>query len=146
MDDRQRMRQAAAMFFDHFCISPDRPDRDSLQIILSHFSSIPWENLTKFLMKAQQFPEEKRLRLADTTLQTLVWEPSEMGNSFDLSDYYEEDMGTKLTRQWFSFMTLRDASLLAEWKLICSYMEEQFLHASGNRRANYRRILRLHSV
>ncbi len=55
---------------------------------------------------------------------------------FDLSDYYEEEMGTKLTRQWFSFMTLRDASLLGEWKLFCSDLEEQFLNASGNRRAN----------
>lgn len=55
---------------------------------------------------------------------------------FDLSDYYEKEMGTELSRQWFSFMTLRDASLLGEWKLICADLEEQFLNSSGNRRVN----------
>ncbi len=68
MYDKQKMRHAAAMFFDHYCLSPDRPDRDSLQMILSYFSNIPWENLTKFLIKAQRFPEENRLRMADTVI------------------------------------------------------------------------------
>ncbi len=56
--------------------------------------------------------------------------------SFDLSDYYEEEMGIELTRQWFSFKMLMDASLLAEWKLICADIEEQFLLESGNRSVN----------
>ncbi|RKZ07735.1 DUF4416 domain-containing protein [Candidatus Fermentibacteria bacterium] len=55
---------------------------------------------------------------------------------FDLSDYYEEEMGEELTRQWFSFELLRDASLLAEWKLICAGIEEQFLDKCGNRKIN----------
>ena len=55
---------------------------------------------------------------------------------FDLSDYYEEEMGEKLTRQWFSFSTLRDASLLVEWKLICADIEEQFLDSRSNRMVN----------
>ncbi len=55
---------------------------------------------------------------------------------FDLSDYYEEEMGQELTRQWFSFEVLRDASLLAECKLICADIEEQFLDKFSNRRAN----------
>jgi hypothetical protein len=55
---------------------------------------------------------------------------------FDLSDYYEEEMGDDLTRQWFSFRVLRDASLLVDWKLICTEIEEQFLLESGNRRIN----------
>ncbi len=55
---------------------------------------------------------------------------------FDLSDYYEEEMGEELTRQWFSFEVLRDASLLAEWKLICAGIEEQFLDKFSNRKVN----------
>ena len=55
---------------------------------------------------------------------------------FDLSDYYEKEMGEKLTRQWFSFKMLRDASRLAEWKLICAELEEQFLDKLSNRRVN----------
>ncbi len=55
---------------------------------------------------------------------------------FDLSDYYEEEMGVKLTRQWFSFKELRDASRLAEWKLICADIEEQFLEKRSNRKVN----------
>ena len=55
---------------------------------------------------------------------------------FDLSDYYEEEMGQELTRQWFSFEVLRDASLLAEWKLICAGIEEQFLDKFSNRKVN----------
>ena len=55
---------------------------------------------------------------------------------FDLSDYYKEEMGMKLTRQWFSFKELRDASRLAEWKLICAELEEQFLDKLSNRRVN----------
>ncbi|MCD4701700.1 MAG: DUF4416 family protein [Candidatus Aegiribacteria sp.] len=55
---------------------------------------------------------------------------------FDLSDYYEKEMGEKLTRQWFSFKMLRDASRLAEWKLICAELEEQFLDKHSNRRIN----------
>ncbi len=68
MYDKQSMRQAAAMFFDHYCMSPGRPDRDSLRTILSYFSHIPWENLTKFLIKAQRFSPERRLRLAGTVI------------------------------------------------------------------------------
>ena len=55
---------------------------------------------------------------------------------FDLSDYYKEEMGMKLSRQWFSFKELRDASRLAEWKLICAELEEQFLDKLSNRRVN----------
>ncbi len=86
------MRQAATMFFDHFCISPDRPDRDSLQIILSHFSRIPWENLTKFLIKAQRFPAENRLRLADTVISEHI-EKGAGGTCFSLT----EALGTILS-------------------------------------------------
>jgi len=55
---------------------------------------------------------------------------------FDLSGYYEEEMGDDLTRQWFSFEVLRDASLLVEWKLVCADIEEQFLDKLSNRRVN----------
>ncbi|MEN8208209.1 MAG: DUF4416 family protein [Candidatus Fermentibacteria bacterium] len=55
---------------------------------------------------------------------------------FDLSDYYEEEMGMELTRQWFSFEVLRDASRLTEWKLTCAEVEEQFQDSLSNRRVN----------
>jgi hypothetical protein len=55
---------------------------------------------------------------------------------FDLSDYYEAEMGLGLTRQWFSFKVLRDASLLAEWKLICTDIEEQYLDNRSRRTVN----------
>ncbi|MCK5115913.1 MAG: arylamine N-acetyltransferase [Candidatus Aegiribacteria sp.] len=82
--NKQRM-QAAAMFFDHFCISPARPDRDSLQMILSCFSHIPWENLTKFLVKAQLFPAENRLRMADTLISEHI-EKGTGGTCFSLTE------------------------------------------------------------
>jgi len=55
---------------------------------------------------------------------------------FDLSDYYAEEMGERLTRQWFSFEVLRDASLLVDWKLFCAEIEGQFLDSRSNRRVN----------
>ena len=68
MNDKQRVKQTASVFFDHFGISPVKSDMDSLRIIVSQFSRIPWENLTKFLRKAQLLPTENRLRLADTVI------------------------------------------------------------------------------
>jgi hypothetical protein len=55
---------------------------------------------------------------------------------FDLSDYYEAEMGIKLTRRWFSFSTLRDASELAAWKYICVDIEQKFLDPDANRMVN----------
>ena len=55
---------------------------------------------------------------------------------FDLSDYYEEEMGTELSRRWYSFRELRDASHLAEWKYSCIDIEEKFLDTFSNRRVN----------
>ena len=92
MYDEQSVKQAAAMFFDHYCISPDRPDRDSLRMILSYFSHIPWENLTKFLIKAQRFPAENRLRLADTVIGEHI-EKGAGGTCFSLT----ESLGAILT-------------------------------------------------
>ena len=79
------MKQAEIMFFDHFCISPGRPDRESLQIILSRFSDIPWENLTKFLIKAQRIPPERRLRLAGTVIGEHI-EKGAGGTCFSLTE------------------------------------------------------------
>ncbi len=92
MNDKQRMKQAASVFFDHFGVSPDKPDIDSLGIIISKFSSIPWENLTKFLMKAQQLPGENRLRQADTVISEYI-EKGTGGTCFSLT----ETLGTILS-------------------------------------------------
>ena len=85
MYDKQRMKQAAAMFLDHYCISPGKPDRDSLRMILFHFSRIPWENLTKFLIKTQRFSAENRLRLADTVISEHI-EKGAGGTCFSLTE------------------------------------------------------------
>ncbi|MCD4776407.1 MAG: DUF4416 family protein [Candidatus Aegiribacteria sp.] len=55
---------------------------------------------------------------------------------FDLSDYYEKEMGTELTRRWFSFMELLDASHLADWKYSCVDIENGFLDNNGDRSVN----------
>jgi hypothetical protein len=55
---------------------------------------------------------------------------------FDLSDYYEEEMGTELTRRWYSFIELRDASHLTDWKYSCVDIEEMFLDTFSNRMVN----------
>jgi len=55
---------------------------------------------------------------------------------FDLSDYYEDEMGTELTRRWYSYEVLQDASLLVEWKHFCVEIENSLLDTAGNRRVN----------
>jgi arylamine N-acetyltransferase len=92
MNEKHRMKQTASVFFDHFGISPDKPDMDSLRIIVSQFSRIPWENLTKFLVKAQQLPLENRLRLADTVISEHI-ENGAGGTCFSLT----EALGTILS-------------------------------------------------
>lgn len=68
MEDRRIMNRAAGMFFDHFGLLPGRADRDLLHRIVAEFARIPWENLTKFLVKARGLPPEGRLRLADRVI------------------------------------------------------------------------------
>ncbi|MCK4504838.1 MAG: DUF4416 family protein [Candidatus Aegiribacteria sp.] len=55
---------------------------------------------------------------------------------FDLSDYYEEEMGPFLSRRWYCFSKLKDASELAEWKYFCESIENSFLDRKGNRKVN----------
>jgi hypothetical protein len=55
---------------------------------------------------------------------------------FDLSDYYEEEMGTELSRRWYSFRGLLDASHLADWKYCCVDIENEFLDNNGDRNVN----------
>jgi arylamine N-acetyltransferase len=92
MNDKQRTKQVASVFFDHFGISPVKPDMDSLSIIISQFSRIPWENLTKFLVKTQRLPEESRLRLADIVISEHI-ENGAGGTCFSLT----EALGTILS-------------------------------------------------
>ncbi|MCK4504837.1 MAG: arylamine N-acetyltransferase [Candidatus Aegiribacteria sp.] len=68
MADRRKITRTAAMFFDYFDLVPDDSKKDSLQKIVQCFSNIPWENLTKFLAKAQLTKKENRLRLPGTVI------------------------------------------------------------------------------
>jgi hypothetical protein len=55
---------------------------------------------------------------------------------FDLSDYYEKEMGSFLSRRWYCFSKLRDGSELAEWKCFCESIENDYLDRKGNRTVN----------
>ena len=45
-------------------------------------------------------------------------------------------MGSELTRRWFSFSELRDASNLTEWKYSCVDIENNFLDGNNDRKVN----------
>lgn len=55
--------------------------------------------------------------------------------SFDMTDYYEREMGCPILRVWFCFAPLRDPSELPEWKEKCIEIEETF-GGEGNRLVN----------
>ena len=55
---------------------------------------------------------------------------------FDLSDYYEKEMGAFLSRRWYCFSKLWDASELVEWKYFCANIENGYLDRKGNRTVN----------
>jgi arylamine N-acetyltransferase len=52
---------AASMFFDHFGLTPGAGSA-AVEEIIGAFSTLPWENLTKFLRKAQADDGAHRLR------------------------------------------------------------------------------------
>jgi hypothetical protein len=45
---------------------------------------------------------------------------------FDLTDYYQDEMGAGLQRQFFSFKRLADPADLPDWKLATNAIEAQF--------------------
>lgn len=85
MEDRHIMNTAAGMFFDHFGLLPGRADRDLLHRIVAEFARIPWENLTKFLVKSLGLPPKGRLRLADRVI-TEYLEHGTGGTCFSLTE------------------------------------------------------------
>jgi len=50
---------------------------------------------------------------------------------FDMSTYYQAEMGTGLERTWLCFSGLRDPSELPRWKLFCFETEETMSISSG---------------
>ena len=44
---------------------------------------------------------------------------------FDLTEYYEEEMGADLTRVWLAFARLQGPELLPGWKHRCASLEEK---------------------
>jgi len=50
---------------------------------------------------------------------------------FDMSTYYQPEMGTGLDRTWLCFAGLRDPSELSRWKLFCFSVEESRSGGSG---------------
>jgi len=53
---------------------------------------------------------------------------------FDMTDYYQAEMGSCLRRRWFCF-SLADAEMLPEWKLLSIDIEGQF-GGEGKRKVN----------
>jgi arylamine N-acetyltransferase len=76
---------AARMFLDHFGLLPGRTDALNLSRIVDEFSRIPWENLTKFLVKARGIPRERRLRSPDVLIRQHI-EDGTGGTCFSLTD------------------------------------------------------------
>ncbi len=56
-------RPAAEVFLDHFGLSPGPHGLASLGELAGAFSRIPWENLTKYLVRAQDPEGPERLRM-----------------------------------------------------------------------------------
>ncbi|MBX3459069.1 MAG: DUF4416 family protein [Planctomycetes bacterium] len=55
---------------------------------------------------------------------------------FDLTDHYEPEMGGDLKRRFYSFETLADPEMLADWKIQANRLEEE----SASRFGEYRPI------
>ena len=45
---------------------------------------------------------------------------------FDMTDYYQDEMGSSIQRVWFCFAPLQDPSELPAWKVKCIELEEKF--------------------
>lgn len=55
--------------------------------------------------------------------------------AFDMTDYYQSEMGSSILRVWLCFAPLRDPSELPDWKEKCIEIEEIF-GGEGNRLVN----------
>lgn len=55
-------RAAAGLFMGHFRIPPGDPDLGMLSVVVSHFSRIPYENVTKIIRKFETTDPDGRLR------------------------------------------------------------------------------------
>jgi arylamine N-acetyltransferase len=63
MKEKPMDTAAADLFLDHFGLSPRRLDLAALGELAGAFSRIPWENLTKYLARAQDPAGPERLRM-----------------------------------------------------------------------------------
>lgn len=54
---------------------------------------------------------------------------------FDMTDYYQEEMGLSIQRVWLCFAPLQDPSQLSTWKEKCIEIEEKF-RSNGKRLVN----------
>jgi len=54
---------------------------------------------------------------------------------FDMTDYYQAEMGSSILRAWLCFSPLRDPSELPVWKEHCIELEEKF-ESGGKRQLN----------
>lgn len=85
MEKDRACEKAAGMFFDHFRMIPGMPDLEGLRSILAAFSRIPWENLTKFLVKSMDLPPSQRLRSPETVIGQHI-EEGAGGTCFSLTE------------------------------------------------------------
>lgn len=81
------------MFADHFGLRPDRPGPGLLREACAAFSALPWENLTKILMK-ERFEGRERMRTPETVVRDHV-EHGAGGTCFSLTRTLSE-----ILRDW----------------------------------------------
>jgi len=83
------------------------------------------------------FSDKKLMKQAETLCVEKIGEIDSHSQAFpfDVTSYYDGEMGTPISRQFFSFETLMSPGALARLKLACNEIEDQLLLA-GNRKVN----------
>ncbi|PIE51679.1 hypothetical protein CSA37_03975 [Candidatus Fermentibacteria bacterium] len=98
--------------------------------------SLPAQPLHVVPVVSVLYGDASELNKSLVKLKNMLGNPVLVSESFpfDMTDYYEPEMGRNLVRTWFCF-PLRDPSELPDWKLACISIEET-AGGEGSRRAN----------
>ncbi len=80
----------------------------------------------------------KIIELVLDSLRSMVGAPRDSyGNvPFDQTDYYRDEMGSNLTRDWYSFKQFLGQDELVRFKILAMEIERQFLNEKGGRKIN----------
>ncbi|MBU8922082.1 MAG: arylamine N-acetyltransferase [Bacteroidales bacterium] len=81
---RKENGNAKTQFFERFSISPGDPDREMLRVIVSDFTRLPYENLTKIISKFSIDDPSRRMRSPEQVIDGFI-ENSTGGTCFSLT-------------------------------------------------------------